>query len=122
MSWWHWWHWPSEFGFHRPAGLHYDFIEVGTSDWGTIAQACAGGADSCWGSWVASYIKSSAESLQTARGLAVEPVSEYLDKQPDPPPRVTKVLAAMGEHSSEGSLYCVSAENVDRHYGQYHTA
>lgn len=107
---------PADLGL--PSGLHYDFIEAGTSDWGTVTQSCTEDRD--WASCLAAYIRTSADSLRDARGLAVEPVSEHLDNLPSPP-RVQKVAAALDEHSSTSTLHCVSGVNVDRHIGQYWT-
>ena len=78
-----------------PPGAHYDFIEAGTSDWGTITHGCSGDMDNA--SCVSGLIRTSLCSLRDARGLAVEPMSEYLDNLPSLP-RVKKVLAALGEH------------------------
>ena len=90
---------------------HFDFIEVGTSDWGTLTQFCAGVKA---GSMLASDMRTSIDSLRWVRGLAVEPVREYLDALPQLP-RVSKVEAAMGEISGDATLYMVSTENVQRY-------
>merc|ERR1712190_81108 len=48
---------------------HYDFIEVGTSDWGTLTQYCGGDwKDGCD---LAGEIRTSIEDLKWCRGLAV---------------------------------------------------
>ena len=90
---------------------HFDFIEVGTSDWGTLTQFCAGEDNKAV---LASEVRTSIDSLRWARGLAVEPVREYLDALPQLP-RVSKVEAAMGEISGDATLYMVSTENVQRY-------
>ena len=90
---------------------HFDFIEVGTSDWGTLTQFCAGVKA---GSMLASDMRTSIDSLRWVRGLAVEPVREHLDALPQLP-RVSKVEAAMGEISGDATLYMVSTENVQRY-------
>lgn len=99
---------------------HYDFIEVGTSDWGTITQYCAG-CDADVASLLGEQIESPLVDLYYARGLAVEPVGAYLDTLPSLP-NVTKVQCAMGEVSGNDVLYGVSSENVRRHQGQYQAA
>ena len=97
---------------------HYDFVEVGTSDWGTLTQFCAGQQNTTHVSWMAAEIRTSIDGLRWTRGLAVEPVKEHLDALPLLP-RVAKVEAAMGENSGEATLYCVSAENVARYASQF---
>eukprot|EP00930_Biecheleria_cincta_P031984 TRINITY_DN22191_c0_g1_i1.p1 TRINITY_DN22191_c0_g1~~TRINITY_DN22191_c0_g1_i1.p1 ORF type:complete len:578 (+),score=80.98 TRINITY_DN22191_c0_g1_i1:68-1801(+) len=99
---------------------HYDFIEVGTSDWGTITQYCAG-CDADVASLLGEEIRSPLVDLYFARGLAVEPVGAYLDALPSLP-NVTKVQCAMGEESGNDVLYGVSSENVRRYQGQYQAA
>ena len=94
---------------------HFDFIEVGTSDWGTLLQCCAGEDNAAA---LAKEIRTSIDSLRWARGLAVEPVREHLDALPQLP-RVTKVESAMGEFSGEDTLYMVSNENIQRHMYEY---
>ena len=47
---------------------HYDFVEVGTSDWGTLTQFCAGQQDSTYVSWIADLIRASIDGLRWARG------------------------------------------------------
>ena len=94
---------------------HFDFIEVGTSDWGTLTQFCAGVKA---GSMLASDMRTSIDSLRWVRGLAVEPVREYLDALPQLP-RVSKVESAMGEFSGDATVYMVSAENIQRYVYTY---
>ena len=104
----------------RPLGFwrHYDFVEVGTSDWGTITQFCAGQQNDTYVSWVANFIRTSIDGLRWVRGLAVEPMKEYLDALPDLP-RVTKVEAAMAEASrDESMLFFVSPANIDCYWGK----
>jgi len=98
---------------------HYDFIEVGTSDWGTLTQYCAG----VFGhhpSPLAAEIRTSLDggSLHLARGLAVEAVWEHIEALPQLP-RVYKEVAAVDEHGGEATVYTVSAENVEKHAGMY---
>ena len=94
---------------------HFDFIEVGTSDWGTLTQFCAGVKA---GSMLASDMRTSIDSLRWVRGLAVEPVREHLDALPQLP-RVSKVESAMGEFSGEDTLYMVSNENIQRYMNKF---
>ena len=98
-----------------PHWKHFDFIEVGTSDWGTLLQFCAGEDNKAV---LAAYMRTSIDSLRWARGLAVEPVREHLDALPQLP-RVTKVESAMGEFSGEDTLHMVSNENIQRYMNTY---
>ena len=82
---------------------HFDFVEVGTSDWGTLTQFCAGKDRHDYVSWLGADIRTSISDPRWARGLAVEPVKAWLDALPKLP-RVTKVEAAMGERSGEATL------------------
>jgi FkbM family methyltransferase len=68
----------------RKALRHYDFIEIGTSDFNTLIQK----ADD-----------------QTV-GLSVEPMTDYLDRLPDRK-RVTKVNAAVSARSGSIDLYYI---------------
>ena len=96
---------------------HYDFIEIGTSDWGTLTQYCAGKYKT-YASKLAADIRTSIDALGWARGLSVEPVPEFLQALPVLP-RVAKVEAAMGEVSGELILYFVSPETIERHMSQF---
>ena len=108
---------------HKPprcvtAGVvHYDFIEVGTSDWGTVSHFCVGHLGQA--SRMGEEIHTSLKSLRNVRGLAVEAVGEHLASLPTLP-RVTKVEAAMGEFSGEAVLYHVSAKNISNNMGKFH--
>ena len=97
---------------------HYDFIEIGTSDWGTLTQFCAG--DTVQGSMLARWIKSENE-LHKCRGLAVDAVKEHVQALPDLP-GVKLVSAAMDEFSGEDVLYYVPTDDIDRYMGRYHAA
>lgn len=102
------------------ASLHYDFIEVGTSDWGTITQHCAG--DVTKGSGSGSDIRTSLEDLQQVRGIAIDVVGEYLAALPCLP-RVIKVAAAMGEFSGmSADVFYVSLDNISKHMGEFTAA
>ena len=100
-----------------PRWRHFDYVEVGTSDWGTLTQFCAGQQRTNYVSWLGADIRTSISDPWWVRGLAVEPVKEWLDALPNLP-RVTKVEAAMGERSGEATLYGVSPENVALHKGK----
>jgi FkbM family methyltransferase len=97
-------------------GVHYDFIEVGTSDWGTITQFCADPKShegSSLGMWIRDYENRSWDSY----GLAVEPVLPHLKALPSLR-NVTKVEAAMGEFSGRGTIYGVTQEDIECHWDQ----
>jgi len=96
-----------------PSG-HYDFIEVGSSDWGTLTQCFAGSPNEV--SWLATQVRSSLYDTRWVRGIVVEPVREYLDSLPRLP-RVVKVEAAMDEFDGDDVLHCVSGENAERYMG-----
>lgn len=63
---------------------HYDFVEIGTSDFATLIGS----------------------ATEETVGLSVEPVKEYLDRLPNPP-NVKKVCAAVSNESGELELYWV---------------
>lgn len=67
----------------RPRG-HYDFIEIGTSDFNTLIQ----------------------KATDSTVGLSVEPLSDYLDRLPTKR-RVRKVNAAVSDKSGELLIYYV---------------
>mmetsp|Transcript_44101 Transcript_44101/g.80535 ORF Transcript_44101/g.80535 Transcript_44101/m.80535 type:complete len:342 (-) Transcript_44101:100-1125(-) len=100
---------------------HFDFIEVGTSNWGTLLQFCA---NSSWypssvGYSMKRYTKKGLAQMQFARGLAVEMVRELLDALPTLP-NVTKVHAGMDENDGEASYFCVADDKMhlleDKYY------
>ena len=99
-----------------PSGVHYDFVEVGTSTYSTITQYCA--HDESNASCIGSEIWSNLEDLSWARGLAVDPLRENLNALPDLP-CVQKVEAAMDEHSGQSNFYFVSQENIKKYMGDY---
>lgn len=61
--------------------MHYNFIEIGTSDFETLIQACD----------------------ESAVGLSIDPLQIYLDKLPNKP-HVKKVTAAIS--NSDGDIDC----------------
>lgn len=99
------------------ARRHFDFIEVGTSDWCTISQYCAGDLEH--GSCMGKEIRTNCKDIGSVRGLAVEPVRELLRSLPRLP-HVEQVEAAMCEVGGEASVYYISAENIERYMGTYH--
>jgi FkbM family methyltransferase len=74
-------------------GRHYDFIEIGTSDFGALIQTAG----------------------PEKRGLSVEPLKEYLDRLPNKP-GVTKVNAAVSWHSGEMTIFHIP-DDVRRAHG-----
>ena len=107
----------------RPAGNHFDFIEVGTSDWGTMLQFFAGEAGFRVASLLGSEVRTSLNDIRQVRGLAVEAVEELLDALPDLP-RVTKVAAAMDENGGgTTTLHLVPGKDIDanlcKHWAVY---
>lgn len=72
---------------------HYDFIEIGTSDFNTLIQ------------------KATASTV----GLSVEPMTNYLEKLPDKP-HVIKVNAAVSDKTGKMEIYYVP-NDVREKYG-----
>lgn len=68
----------------RASKIHYDFIEIGTSDFNTLIQ----------------------KADDTTVGLSVEPMRDYLDRLPSKR-RVRKVNAAVSNKSGELTLYYI---------------
>ena len=87
-------------------GKYYDFIEVGTADWGTLTHYCA--KDTHSASPAGEEIWSSLDDLPWVRGIAVDPSSEHLQALPDLP-QVQKVEAAMDEWSGQDNFWYVGA-------------
>ena len=97
-------------------GKYYDFIEVGSADWGTLTHYCA--KDKHSASPAGEEIWSSLDDLRWVRGIAVDPISEHLQALPDLP-QVQKVEAAMDEWSGQDNFWYVSAQNIKAHKGAY---
>jgi FkbM family methyltransferase len=72
---------------------HFDFIEIGTSDFNTLLQ------------------KAGPKTV----GLSVEPLTDYLERLPDRP-HVTKVNAAVSDRSGSMEIYYVP-DAVRKEYG-----
>ena len=75
------------------AGRHFDFIEIGTSDFNTLLQ----------------------KADDSVVGLSVEPLVDYLERLPERA-RVTKVNAAVSDRSGSMEIYYVP-DAVRREYG-----
>jgi len=97
-------------------GKYYDFIEVGTADWGTLSHYCANDKQS--GSPTGAEIWTYLNDLRWVRGLAVDPISEHLQSLPNLP-RVEKVEAAMDEWSGQDLFWYVSPKNIHAHKAVY---
>jgi FkbM family methyltransferase len=69
--------------------MHYDFIEVGTSDFRTLIQTCK----------------------DNEIGLSIEPIKMYLDSLPDKP-NVTKVNCAISNINGTIDVYYVKPEDI----------
>eukprot|EP00928_Gymnodinium_smaydae_P017846 TRINITY_DN16810_c0_g1_i1.p1 TRINITY_DN16810_c0_g1~~TRINITY_DN16810_c0_g1_i1.p1 ORF type:complete len:452 (+),score=88.97 TRINITY_DN16810_c0_g1_i1:60-1415(+) len=110
---WEWTPLPFRISFWR----HYDFIEVGTSDWGTLTQYCAGDIPRS-ASPLAAEIRSSLGSLRLARGLAVDAIFEYVMALPGLP-RVALCNNAMAEASGEVVVHYVPPETIEKYLGVY---
>ena len=112
-----WWYHEKRSWDTRPnPSQYYDFIEVGTADWGTIAHYCAGYEKLA--SPMGAQIWSSLEDLQWVQGLAIDPVREHLEVLPDLP-RLHKVEAAMDEIYGEDRFFFVSKSDIEQHQGNY---
>jgi len=72
--------------------LHYDFIEVGTSDFNTEIQ----------------------HAHPMTRGLSIEPMHTYLERLPDLP-LVKKLPMAVSDRDSELQLFYVSPDDIAKH-------
>jgi FkbM family methyltransferase len=72
--------------------MHYDFIEVGTSDFRTLIQTCG----------------------PNEIGLSIEPIKMYLDNLPDKP-NVTKVNCALSNVTGTIDVFYVKPEDIIKH-------
>lgn len=87
---------------------HYDFVEIGTSNYHTFTQA-AGGHPShkpC------AYRFLPKEGLTKLRGLAVDMKQRYLDQLPDLP-NVRKVRAAVSDRESVLQMHHVKLADIE---------
>lgn len=92
---------------------HFDFVEIGTSNYHTFTQSIASHPDGKPHAWL--YLRWS-EDPTTLRGLAVDMKRRYLDQLPDLP-RVEKVRAAVSERDSLKRMYHVPVRDVDHWEG-----
>lgn len=77
----------------RARGRHYDYIEIGTADFDTLAQAL---------------------HYTNAEGISVEPVGEHLERLPDSPLR-KKVQAAVTGEDGWADLFVVKQKYMEPH-------
>ena len=71
---------------------HYDFIEIGTSDFDTLIE----------------------ESNNLTKGISIEPIKYYLDKLPNKS-NVSKVQAAMSDKEGSIDIYYIEDKHIDVH-------
>ena len=69
--------------------MHYDFIEIGTSDFRTLIQTCN----------------------DNEIGLSIEPIKMYLDNLPNKP-NVTKVNCAISNENGSIDVYYVKPDDI----------
>lgn len=81
----------------RHAGDHFDFVEVGTSNYQTVVQACVGHPD---GKHHALSFMPWDREPGELRGLVIDMQRPYLDELPDLP-NVQKICAAVAERDGE---------------------
>jgi hypothetical protein len=72
--------------------MHYDFIEIGTSNFDTELQECD----------------------DSATGLSIEPLQHYLDDLPDKP-NVHKVCAALTSYDGYADIYHITPDDIKKH-------
>eukprot|EP00747_Dinoflagellata_sp_TGD_P182020 gnl/TRDRNA2_/TRDRNA2_36082_c0_seq1.p1 gnl/TRDRNA2_/TRDRNA2_36082_c0~~gnl/TRDRNA2_/TRDRNA2_36082_c0_seq1.p1 ORF type:complete len:502 (-),score=72.39 gnl/TRDRNA2_/TRDRNA2_36082_c0_seq1:89-1594(-) len=92
------------------AGDHFDFIEIGTSNYHTFTQTVAGHPDGKPYGWA--YLRWT-EEPQELRGLAVDMKQRYLDMLPDLP-RVSKARAAVSDRDGFRRMYHVPLVDIER--------
>ena len=71
--------------------MHYDFVEIGTSDFNTILQRENSGI-----------------------GLSIEPLKVYLDRLPDKV-GVTKVNCAISDFDGSVDVYWIDPEDIKKY-------
>ena len=71
---------------------HYDFIEIGTSDFDTLIQTCK----------------------DDAIGLSIEPIKMYIDKLPDKK-NVKKLNIAVSSHIGEIKVFYIKPEIIEKY-------
>lgn len=99
---------PSWETYEMPCGYkHFDFIEIGTSNYDTILQAVAG---ACEGKFWALGLLPRKRPTEL-RGLSVDMKRHYLSELPTMP-NVTKVHAAIDEFDGTGKLHHVPVKAI----------
>ena len=94
----------------RRLGEHFDFVEIGTSNYNTFTQACAGSYASKPGAW---QFLPGDKSRTCIRGLAVDMKRSYLKELPDMP-LVKKVHAAISENGGALCMQHVPIRSIVR--------
>lgn len=88
---------------------HFDFVEIGTSNYNTFTQAVASHPEGKQDAW--RYFPKNTE-LATLRGLAVDMKRRYLDQLPDLP-SVDKVCVAVAEKRGHKRMYHVRVRDIE---------
>lgn len=92
---------------------HFDFIEIGTSNYHTFTQSIASHPDGKPFAWA--YLRW-CDDPTSMRGLAVDMKRRYLDQLPDLP-NVEKVQAAVSEVDGCKRMYHVPVRDIERWEG-----
>jgi hypothetical protein len=71
---------------------HYDFVEIGTSDFDTLIQICD----------------------ENTVGISVEPIKYYLDRLPNKS-NVIKLQSALSTNDGECDVYYISDDDIQKH-------
>jgi FkbM family methyltransferase len=75
---------------------HYDFVEIGTSDFDTLIQICD----------------------ENTVGISVEPIKYYLDRLPNKS-NVIKLQSALSTNDGECDVYYISDDDIQKHSLQW---
>jgi FkbM family methyltransferase len=75
---------------------HYDFVEIGTSDFDTLIQICD----------------------ENTVGISVEPIKYYLDRLPNKS-NVIKLQSALSTNDGECDVYYISEDDIQKHSLQW---
>jgi len=100
---------PSPLNSTRPEGNHFDFIEIGTSNYHTFTQAVAEHPDGKPNAW--KFLPWDKHPLRL-RGIAIDMKQSYLDQLPDLP-RVVKFQAAVSECGGFQNMYHVPFGDIE---------
>lgn len=87
---------------------HFDFIEIGTSNYRTLTQACAGHPDGDEYAW--NFLPLD-KAPQNIKGMAIDMEQSYLDELPDLP-HVLKVCAAVTESDGLQVMFHVPKNRI----------